>query len=96
MTTRESQPSPKTCKPAGISYSVLPFVYSFFFQRIAMKYFPGPAALTAGLLLCMLLPIASAQTAPTFVGIRTFLGAPYEPDLDKLRAEDGAHLRFAE
>ena len=30
---------------------------------------------------------AGAQTAPTFVGVRTFLGAPYEPDLDKLKAD---------
>jgi agmatinase len=28
-----------------------------------------------------------AQTAPTFVGIRTFLGAPYEPNLDTLKAD---------
>ena len=28
-----------------------------------------------------------AQTAPTFVGIRTFLSAPYEPDLEKLKAD---------
>src|SRR5437763_5992967 len=27
------------------------------------------------------------QTAPTFVGVRTFLSAPYEPDLDKLNAD---------
>ena len=30
---------------------------------------------------------AQAQTAPTFVGVRTFLSAPYEPDLDKLHAD---------
>ena len=29
---------------------------------------------------------AGAQTAPTFVGVRTFLGAPYEPDITKLKA----------
>src|SRR5438445_10140884 len=29
----------------------------------------------------------SAQTAPTFVGIRTFLSAPYQPDLEKLDAD---------
>jgi agmatinase len=40
------------------------------------------------LLLCSLLPvIAHAQTAPTFVGVRTFLSAPYQPDLDKLDAD---------
>jgi agmatinase len=30
---------------------------------------------------------AAAQTAPTFVGIRTFLSAPYQPDLEKLNAD---------
>src|ERR1700682_787115 len=30
---------------------------------------------------------ALAQTAPTFVGVRTFLSARYEPDLDKLKAD---------
>src|ERR1700681_3716349 len=30
---------------------------------------------------------AWAQTAPTFVGVRTFLSARYEPDLDKLKAD---------
>ena len=30
---------------------------------------------------------AQAQTAPTFVGIRTFLSAPYQPDLGKLNAD---------
>src|SRR6267378_5402498 len=30
---------------------------------------------------------AGAQTAPTFVGVRTFLSAPYEPDLEKLKAD---------
>jgi agmatinase len=29
----------------------------------------------------------AAQTAPTFVGVRTFLSAPYQPDLDKLQAD---------
>ena len=29
----------------------------------------------------------AGQTAPTFVGVRTFLSAPYEPDLDKLHAD---------
>jgi len=33
-------------------------------------------------------PISTAaQTAPTFVGIRTFLSAPYQPDLAKLNAD---------
>lgn len=31
--------------------------------------------------------LAVAQTAPTFVGVRTFLSAPYEPNLDKLDAD---------
>ena len=36
----------------------------------------------------LLLPVlTAAQTAPTFVGIRTFLSAPYQPDLEKLRAD---------
>src|SRR5437879_4660740 len=30
---------------------------------------------------------AAAQTAPTFVGVRTFLSAPYEPDLEQLKAD---------
>src|SRR5258708_26447601 len=40
-----------------------------------------------GLLLIALPVSTQAQTAPTFVGIRTFLGAPYQPDLDKLSAD---------
>ena len=43
------------------------------------------------LLVCLIaitLPASVApQTAPTFVGVRTFLSAPYEPDLDKLHAD---------
>src|SRR5260370_16299340 len=31
--------------------------------------------------------LTEAQSAPTFVGIRTFLSAPYQPDLDKLNAD---------
>jgi agmatinase len=39
-------------------------------------------------MLSVVLPISTAaQTAPTFVGIRTFLSAPYQPDLDKLNAD---------
>ena len=39
-------------------------------------------------LLLVALPFSTrAQTAPTFVGIRTFLSAPYQPDLDKLNAD---------
>jgi len=38
---------------------------------------------------------AEAQTAPTFVGVRTFLSAPYEPDLEKLKADfRGAGVPF--
>jgi agmatinase len=38
--------------------------------------------------LFFVLPISIvAQTAPTFVGIRTFLSAPYQPDLEKLNAD---------
>ncbi|HXM95161.1 MAG TPA: arginase family protein [Candidatus Dormibacteraeota bacterium] len=39
-------------------------------------------------LLVLMLPArTAAQTAPTFVGVRTFLAAPYEPDLNKLKAD---------
>jgi arginase family enzyme len=39
-------------------------------------------------LVIVALPVSTqAQTAPTFVGIRTFLSAPYQPDLDKLNAD---------
>jgi agmatinase len=39
-------------------------------------------------MLSAVLPVSTAaQTAPTFVGIRTFLSAPYQPDLDKLSAD---------
>jgi len=31
------------------------------------------------------LPRSLCQTAPTFVGVRTFLSAPYEPDIEKLK-----------
>ncbi len=38
--------------------------------------------------LLLVRPISTAaQTAPTFVGIRTFLSAPYQPDLEKLNAD---------
>jgi hypothetical protein len=30
---------------------------------------------------------AQAQSQPTFVGVRTFLGAPYVKNLDDLRAD---------
>ena len=30
---------------------------------------------------------AGAQAAPTFVGVRTFLSAPYEPNIDKIQAD---------
>jgi agmatinase len=39
------------------------------------------------LLVCLCAPRAGAQTAPTFVGVRTFLSAPYLPDLEKLQAD---------
>src|SRR6201982_3188281 len=45
-------------------------------------------ALVSVCLIAIMLPTrAVAQTAPTFVGVRTFLSAPYEPDLDKLKAD---------
>jgi agmatinase len=42
---------------------------------------------SVGLLLLAAPFSTQAQTAPTFVGIRTFLSAPYQPDLDKLNAD---------
>src|SRR5438270_12505176 len=45
------------------------------------------AAGVLGVLAFALPNFIHAQTAPTFVGIRTFLSAPYEPDLDKLNAD---------
>ncbi len=45
------------------------------------------AAYVLGLAVLSLPNSAHAQTAPTFVGIRTFLSAPYQPDLDKLDAD---------
>jgi agmatinase len=50
-----------------------------------------PGRITAicfvGLLFVEFATSARAQTAPTFVGVRTFLSAPYQPDLDKLSAD---------
>src|SRR5712672_3570731 len=51
-----------------------------------MGKFTG-AACFLGLVVLSLPNSAHAQTAPTFVGIRTFLSAPYEPNLDKLNAD---------
>src|SRR5882724_7074890 len=48
------------------------FALGFLLNLVVMLISPGNAA---------------AQTAPTFVGVRTFLSAPYEPDLDKLQAD---------
>jgi agmatinase len=45
------------------------------------------AVCVLGLLVLALSNSTQAQTAPTFVGIRTFLSAPYQPDLDKLNAD---------
>src|SRR5712672_817161 len=45
------------------------------------------AACVLGILVGTLANSTCAQTAPTFVGIRTFLSAPYQPDLDKLNAD---------
>jgi len=39
------------------------------------------------LLVCLCTGQAGAQTAPTFVGVRTFLSAPYEPDIEKIHAD---------
>jgi len=46
--------------------------------------------IVAGCFLSLMLVVprsASAQTAPTFVGVRTFLSARYDPDLDHLKAD---------
>src|ERR1700726_2939830 len=46
--------------------------------------------IVAGCFLALTLGIplgAVAQTAPTFVGVRTFLSARYDPDLDHLKAD---------
>lgn len=48
------------------------FVLGFLLHFVVMLISPGNAA---------------AQTAPTFVGVRTFLSAPYEPDLDNLKTD---------
>src|SRR5260370_23476528 len=45
------------------------------------------AAVSVRLIAIALPPLEAAKTAPAFVGVRTFLGAPYEPDLDKLHAD---------
>jgi agmatinase len=36
---------------------------------------------------CLTAPVSKAQAVPTFVGVRTFLGAPYAPNLDDLHAD---------
>jgi agmatinase len=52
----------------------------FMSKRINAIWLLGP--------LLIALPVSTlAQTAPTFVGIRTFLSAPYQPDLGKLNAD---------
>ncbi|MGH9676666.1 MAG: arginase family protein, partial [Candidatus Acidiferrum sp.] len=48
---------------------------------------PILASLLALILALVIPSLSSAQTAPTFVGVRTFLSAPYQPDLDKLHAD---------
>ena len=52
-----------------------------------MRKFLGVGSLLVLLWLLMAARELDAQTAPTFVGIRTFLSAPYEPDLEKLHAD---------
>ncbi len=49
-----------------------------------MKPFAGSLAFIA---LLWLASPAAAQAVPTFVGVRTFLGAPYQPNLDSLHAD---------
>src|SRR6266568_77787 len=55
-------------------------------RRSKMKKFAVLACLSLAATF-VLTGTAQAQTAPTFVGVRTFLSAPYEPDLDKLHAD---------
>src|SRR5579864_6353912 len=45
--------------------------------------------LPLALLLCFLILVGrlAAQAVPTFVGVRTFLGAPYSTNLDQLHAD---------
>jgi agmatinase len=52
-----------------------------------MKRFPAAGCLVIFAAILVAPGNAGAQTAPTFVGVRTFLSAPYEPDLDKLKAD---------
>src|SRR6266852_1922406 len=58
-------------------------------RKIAMKHFHVVAlgCLPIFMILFVAPGNAGAQTAPTFVGVRTFLSAPYEPDLEKLKAD---------
>eukprot|EP00823_Brevimastigomonas_motovehiculus_P003934 TRINITY_DN2508_c0_g1_i1.p1 TRINITY_DN2508_c0_g1~~TRINITY_DN2508_c0_g1_i1.p1 ORF type:complete len:325 (+),score=67.46 TRINITY_DN2508_c0_g1_i1:84-1058(+) len=48
--------------------------------------------LVAVLCFSLSISIVSSQAVPTFVGIRTFMGAPYITDLDALKAADFAVL----
>src|SRR5579864_8400853 len=45
--------------------------------------------LSTALLMCVLAlsALAAAQAVPTFVGVRTFLGAPYNANLNELHAD---------
>ena len=44
--------------------------------------------ITSAVLCVLIVAIGAwAQAVPTFVGVRTFLGAPYVPDLDKIQAD---------
>ena len=47
----------------------------------------GFLALLCLLILTLLTSVTAAQTAPTFVGVRTFLSAPYQPDIEKIQAD---------
>ena len=54
------------------------------FRAQESKFRPVAALFLLGLLWTA---SAEAQTAPTFVGVRTFLSAPYEPDIGKIHAD---------
>src|SRR5690242_20376135 len=51
------------------------------------KFAASANSLFFGLLLLTAPRPTYAQAAPTFVGVRTFLSAPYQPDLDQLHAD---------
>src|SRR5882762_2667218 len=94
-TTTSSPGSPKAqpawlYAPSSTSSCLLESRIASFIERAEAG--EAMRKLSVTILLVCLIPITlpasvAAQTAPTFVGVRTFLSAPYEPDLDKLHAD---------